>query len=381
MEISDPKTRRAGRRRRLLGGAKWLLIALALWLAARLLAGIGWDDLAARLGEARWPLVGLALAALVLRYVAWAWRWRLAVVRLGPAPSLLQLFLMLMAATTVNHVTPGARLIGGVLRGRYLARGVRGGGGGEISVGSAYGSVLYDQIVHQVAVVAISVAALVAAALAVGRVATAALIAGVAAVAGGAIALWLRRRVSNGFGARDTNPRREGRLARFLAERAARAVGRTRRLFDHGREAVDAVARLLGDGRLALGAAVAGLVIVLLNGLAQWVVFAALGSAPNFLVVLAVVAVGTAAGIALGTPGGAGTTEATMIAAFAALGVDHLAATAATLLYRGLYYASLFAVGGVALVGFEGFGGRRARAVGLAPAVPVAPSPPVSAEP
>jgi uncharacterized protein (TIRG00374 family) len=369
--------------RRLRQALKWLLIALALWLVARLLADLGWRDLAARVGDARWSLLAVAVAALVLRYVAWAWRWRLAAIRVAPAPSLPRMLLMLMAAATVNHVTPGARVLGGVLRGRYLARSVGGGSGG--GVGRAFGSVLYDQIVHQAAMTAISVAALIAAALAVGRLEAAAVLAAGALLAVGAIVVWLRRRTANGGAG--VGVQREGRIARFLAERAARAAGRTRRLIDYGREAVDTVARLLGDRRLALEAAALGLAISLLNGFAQWVVFAALGAAPNLFVVLAVVAVGTAAGIALGTPGGAGTTEAAMIAAFTAFGVDRLDATAATLLYRGLHYASLLAIGGAALVGYEGFPGRRAPTAEATPptsppqVLPRSSSSAVSAEP
>jgi uncharacterized membrane protein YbhN (UPF0104 family) len=55
----------------------------------------------------------------------------------------------------------------------------------------------------------------------------------------------------------------------------------------------------------------------------------------------------------MGTPGGIGTTEATMVAAYVALGVDQVSAGAATLLFRGLHYALVIAVGGPALVGFE----------------------------
>ena len=128
------------------------------------------------------------------------------------------------------------------------------------------------------------------------------------------------------------------------------------------------MAGLFGDRRLSFAAAALGLAFALLNALAQWTVFAALGVAPNFFVVMAVVALGTAAGIALGTPGGAGASEAAMIAAFAALGVDRVDATAATLLYRALHYASVLAVGAPALIYLEGRrGGARAT---VAPPVP-----------
>jgi uncharacterized protein (TIRG00374 family) len=82
-----------------------------------------------------------------------------------------------------------------------------------------------------------------------------------------------------------------------------------------------------------------------LNILAQWFVFHALGVDVNPLVLLAGVALGNAAGMLTGTPGGLGTTEAAMVGSFVMMGMDRVDATAGTLLYRGLHYASILAIG------------------------------------
>ena len=103
--------------------------------------------------------------------------------------------------------------------------------------------------------------------------------------------------------------------------------------------------KLLSVGPLRLPAAVLGVIYFLVNATAQWAMFVAIGAPVNPFVVLAVVAVGTAAGTLSGAPGGLGATELAMMASFKALGVDEVTAAAGTLLYRGLHYASVLAIG------------------------------------
>jgi uncharacterized protein (TIRG00374 family) len=93
-----------------------------------------------------------------------------------------------------------------------------------------------------------------------------------------------------------------------------------------------------------------GVAFFLLNVLAQWVIFAGLDSQVSLLTVAITVALGAAAGQLTGTPGGAATTEAAMIACFVALGVDRVDAVAATLLYRGLHYGLIMILGVPALL-------------------------------
>ena len=361
----------ASRRRRwLVNAAKLALLALALWLAWRLLEELAWEDLAARMEAARRPWLAAALVALTLRFVIWDQRWRRAIVRVGPLPPRSLSLAALLSAATVNSVTPTARVLGGVMRARYLSKAV-----GE-PMGRAYGSVLFDQLAHQVVIGGVTWLSLIAAAAVSGRGELALGLAAALAAAGAVFALWLRRRRSgsgNGGGSGS-----EGALVRWLAERVAGRgaeaaagedstesgsesggelmageVGRLTRLVAHGREAVGVVRKLLADRRLRAEVVLLGIAFFLVNASAQWMVFEALGADVAFIVVLAVVALGAMAGVAVGTPGGLGGAEAAMIASFTAFGVAPLDAAAGSLLYRALHFVVILGLGTPSLVWLE----------------------------
>lgn len=343
-EATGPSARRSALRaplRKLAGPLlRWALLALAIGLAVHLLADLEWRQLADRLAGADRAWIVAAVVLLVARFVVWAWRWRLAIARLEsePPPGMAPLFNMIMASAMVNHVTPAARVVGGVLRGRYLA------GHTGRSIGRAYGGVLYDQLLHQVTMGVVTALGVIAAAVAVGQPEVAAAVAvGTVAVGGVGGVAWSRWRDRDGL----------SWLASRLAERADNG-SRARRALAHGSEAVDALETLLEDGRLAAAVFALGALYAVVNAGAQWAVFRSLGHQPEFLVVLAVVAVGTAAGALVGTPGGLGAAEAALIGGFVAFGVDEVEATAATLLYRGLHFLVVFGVGGASLIGLEG---------------------------
>lgn len=377
-ETPAPPSRR---RRWAVNAAKLVLLALALWLTWRLLAGLAWEDLAARMEAARRPWLAAALVALTVRFVIWDQRWRRAILRVGPLPPRRLSFASLLSAAAVNTVTPTARLLGGVMRARHLAKAV-----GQ-PMGRAYGSVLFDQLAHQVVIGGITWLSLIAAAAVTGKANLAvALTAGLALTAA-AFALWLRRR-RNGNGG-------EGTLVRWLAERVAGRdadeagaltghrqaegeaageaaggriasgeaaggePGRLTRLVAHGREAVGVVRRLLADRRLRVEVVLLGLAFFLVNASAQWMVFEALGADVSFVVVLAVVALGAMAGVAVGTPGGLGGAEAAMIASFTAFGVAPLDAAAGALLYRAIHFVVILGLGAPSLVWLEMRLGRR----------------------
>ncbi len=311
---------------------------LALWLTWRLLAGIDWADLGHRMAEARWEFLVLGVVLLLARYAAWDWRFRLAsaqAVDHSPGPVLG--FFVLMASAALNLITPSARLIGGLMRARYFARST------GRSFGLLYGVVLFDQVAHHTVMISATWIAVIATAFFLGRtllgaVALAALLAAVGTL------VWLSRR----SGSFEANP-----LVRLLARRAERAEGKMQRLYAHGHEAVGVFVHLLANGRLRVQAILIGTLYVVLNFGAQWLLFLALGEKVHPLVVFAGVSLGTAAGTLTGTPGGLGTTEAAMVASFAAFGVDRVDAAAGTLLYRGLHYAAVLAVGLPALALLE----------------------------
>lgn len=325
----------------LLRRASWigkLLILLAsAYLTWRIVAEVGSSSIASRLAAANRAALVIAFLLLAARFVAWDLRWRTALRRIAAPMREGRTFLALTASALINLVTPTARLLGGFMRARYMARSENG------SYGFWLGSVLFDQVAHQVVMVASGVVALGVTAVVVGRPEVAV---GIFSVLAGVTALlwrWGRRRGSAGVDA----------VARFCAGRAARADGRMQRFFSHGQEAAEVFRRLAADAALRREVVLLGLLFVVLNVFAQWTVFLALGTSPDLWIVAVAVLVGTGAGMLFGTPGGVGATEAAMIACYAIFGVAQLPATAATLLYRGLHYAVVLATGLPAFVYLE----------------------------
>ena len=321
------------------------ITVLALWLTWRLISDIRWSDLAGRVEHASWWLLGPGLLFLVGRYLLWDLRFRLAAqAAVDRSPRAALGFAVLMASAALNLITPSARLIGGLMRARYFARHL------ARPFGMIYGVVLYDQVAHHTVMTTCTWLAVIVAAPLFGHpwLGTAAAVALAAVVT--VIVVWTRRSPSL----------MENPLVRFLARGAEKAEGRMQRLYAHGHEAVGIFVRLLGQGRLHGSAALLGLGFFVLNLLSQWLVFRALGIDASALVVFAGVALGNAAGMLTGTPGGLGTTEAAMVGSFVAMGMGREDALAGTLLYRGLHYASILGIGLPALLALElKLGGRK----------------------
>jgi uncharacterized protein (TIRG00374 family) len=314
------------------------ITVLALWLTWRLLKGIEWSVLEERLEEANWYYLVPGLILMTGRYVLWEARISAASwLAIGRRPKGGLAFWVLLASAALNLITPSARLIGGLMRARYLARGL------ARPFGQVYGVVLYDQVAHQAVMSGCTWLAVIVAAPGLGYAWLGVLAAAVLAALIVGLALWSRKSRSL-----MKNP-----LVLFLAKRAAKAEGRTQRLYAHGHEAVGVFVRLLGQKRLHGLAAVLGSCFFLTNILAQWCVFRSLDMDVAPLVILVGVALGNAAGMLTGTPGGLGTTEAAMVASFTAMGMDRVDAAAGTLLYRALHYLSILGLGVPALLVLE----------------------------
>lgn len=314
-----------------------ILLLAAIWFTWRLVANLDWRDLTHRAAGASLPLLGLALACLVGSYLFWDHRIALATGRaVEVRPRVGLSFFVLYASAALNLITPSARVMGGPLRARYVA------GATGKPFAPLYGVILYDQLAHYVVMTFWNGLALVAVAWILGRPGLGAgALAACAVLAVAAVVL----------GSRAGN----GSLAGFFARRAERASegGRGERLYSHGREAARTLETLVAERRLRLPAVLLGSGFFLVSVLAQWLIFAALGRPESFWVVMPVVALGASAGMFTGTPGGVGTTEAAMVSLFGALGVDPGGAAAATLLFRGLHYASILALGIPALIALE----------------------------
>lgn len=305
-----------------------------LWRAVRL---VGWRELwhLLRAADPTWTVVGVGL--LVGRYLVCTLRWRLALRYLGPLPSAWHSFLSVVGGICANNLTPTLP-VGGLVRARLDA------GRGDRTFGTVYGAVLFDQIAHHVVITLNGCVAILGAALWYGRPALAAAGAAALLLAAALVSSWFRR----------LDGERVERITGWLdRRRAARGEGRLQALHEHGSAALRVVQRLLEESWLRRSALLLGLVFVALNTLAQWAFFHALGRPVDLLTVWVAVTIGVMTGYFTGTPGGVGTTEAGMVIALSAMGVPELDAAAATLLYRGLHYVVMLALGLPALVILE----------------------------
>lgn len=295
-------------------------------------------ELLRRLAAARLPLVLGAVILLMSRGVLLASRWMLCLALLHRRFSRAFVLTAQLAAIFANHVTPTARLLGGVLRARYFGRRY------DTPFVDAYATVFLDQTTHQVVQALLTWVMLAALAWHASAEALATgLGVGLLILIAGLWAWWGRRSVLT-----------DSSLAQWI-----RAVIERRGFLATATGAILETLRLgLADRRLQLRLAGLAVAVLAVGAMAQWLVFLSLGSTVSPWVVTAVVTVGIAAGVLSGTPGGIATTEAAMIGGFVALGVEEIAATAATLLYRGLHYLVVSTLGLPALLYCEGSLGR-----------------------
>ena len=314
------------------------VFAAAAYLVHRLVAAVGWREVGERLAEADPGIVALAVVCLVGQLTLWAARQRLSIRRILETPPGWTIFLALIATAAANFLLPFARLLGGLLRARYLSR---------TSTPLApkrvyYGAVLFDQAVHLLVMGSVTVVGLVGGAAALGRERLAlGLTAGLAVVL---LAVWwsVRRRTRGG-------------LVRFLERRAERQQGLVGKLLAGSETAARVFFELAGSRSLWVRTVALGAGLFAFVAAAQWTVFRALGTEIEPLVVVATVALGLTAGVLLGTPGGLGTAEATMIGLYIAFGVDRVDAASAVLLFRGLQFAVVLGLGLPAMAALEGY--------------------------
>jgi uncharacterized protein (TIRG00374 family) len=129
--------------------------------------------------------------------------------------------------------------------------------------------------------------------------------------------------------------------------------------------------------------AATGILIFALNVAAQSLVFESLGTHVPAAAVTAAVALGLAAGLLTGTPGGVATTEAAMVGLYVILGISDVEATAGVLLYRGMHYLLVLTLGVPSLFYCGGQTRRRAnlRSELAEEAPPGSETPPVGSPP
>ena len=317
--------------RRLIG---LVILAAAIYLVHRLVSAVGWEEVRERLGDASLPALAVAALLLVLQLTLWSIRQWVGVRRVTATPPAWAVFLSLVATAAANYMIPFARLVGGLLRARYLSRASR----PRTPKRIYYGTVLFDQTAHLAVMGAFTLVGLVAGAALLGRPVLAVAIALGLVAAAAVVTFWIRHRASGEGGT-------VAAFIRFLERRADRQGGMARSFFAGSETAAKIYVRLLGSGSLWRLSAVIGLGVFVSVAAAQWVVFYALGDPIDPLLVVTTLAIGLTAGVLLGTPGGLGTTEATMIALYGALGVDPVDAASAVLLFRGIQFAVVLGLG------------------------------------
>jgi uncharacterized protein (TIRG00374 family) len=314
------------------------VIALAIILIARVAANISWTDLRREISEARPGPLATGFLFLLARWWIWQYRWSLALGEIGERTRARRRFAALSASILVNHVTPTARVLGGVVRTRYLS----GRWGGPFS--KVYAAVLFDQLVHHAVIGLFTWLAFIGGAWVFGRPRLA---------VGAALTLIVVALIVGRKAGRVEPVDPELGLGAPLLSGARKRVERLAPFLDHGRETLRIVRRLFRTRRLVVRSAAWSAGVFIASAIAQWCLFLALGTDIGPIKVAAIVGLGGFAGALMGTPGGIGSTEAAMITGFVAVGVSRLDAVTAVLLFRGLHYALVFGCGIPSLAALE----------------------------
>jgi undecaprenyl-diphosphatase len=299
--------------------------------------GEDFRDVGSRLRRASPIAVAAAVGFVLLHLFLWAYRWKLAIRRIDPTPRRRVIYAALAAAASVNLVAPFARVLGGLLRARYLARAGRG------TLGQFLGVVLFDQWMHAVVMGLLTLSALIFSA-AVGQQYVLAASLGVGVLLTASLLHFRSLR----------SERDPSAWARGFAEGSWSGRWPLRALRHHGEDTLATFSQLLADDRLRIASWGLGLLVFASAASAQAAAFWALGETPRPLVVCVTVALSSAVATLAATPGGVGVTEASMVALFVWLGVDRVTAVAAALLYRSIYYAVVLATGLPSLMALEG---------------------------
>lgn len=342
METSLPHTTgppRAPRRKLVRRAVQVAIAILGVTLAWRMVQSLSWEELSLRVRQAQPALLASASALLLARWYFWQERWRASLVRVGDDGGFLRRSSALMASIFVNHVA--LRFFGGVLRGRYMAA------GRAEDFPRQYGIVLFDQLMHQLATTVYTWLTIAYVFFALGFD-----VLGWAAIVSLTALLVIVPFVVG----------REGWLRR-ISHRIGETASRSQRfhgLVQRGSEIPRIVAKLLASIPHVTYTAVLTWLYIAANILAQWLLFRAIGADVPLLVVAAVLGIGSVVGTLTGLPGGLGPMEAALIAGYDLMGIGRLEAVAGTLLYRGLHYVLVLAIGLPSLVTVE-LGLERAR--------------------
>ena len=347
LEIEARENRVSDFRRALLKAViRLIVVAVVFFFIWRFFDQLGWDELARRVRQANKSLVILASACIAMRFGLIYLRWSMVLELLKLPLSHVIGWTALMTGVLLNHVTPAARLLGGIVRARGLAKIY------QTSFSSIYATILVEQVGNQLVQTFLMWLSVIPFVWTLGWHRTAFAIALVPpiAIVGGLIWRNLHGR-----------PFDISQWSSFIGRRLQTQLRKWGPLRDGGRRIAEIFRAAFSDVNLQIRLAVCGIGIVVSNVLALWLVLESLGIQVGFLYVFATVSLGLAAGLITGTPGGFATTEAAMIALLVTLGVEEIDAAAGVVLYRGLHYSMVLVVGGLSALAFELTVARRSR--------------------
>ncbi len=311
-----------------------LVSLLALWFLWRVLSDVGLQALSSRIRGANLALIAAALALTVARYLTLAVRWEILARREAPV-GLRQITPVLMAGTFLALVTPALRIAGPILRAYYLSKET------GRSRAAVYGTIVADQAANfSIFAVVAAVTGVLVSTPGTGRITLAGGVAMLAALTGGLSAGYLMlKQVHTG------RPSRAGLLARAVLGSGSAGDWR-RRLLAWWEDLARALARaVVGSGSWWPALFLSGVAYAMVTS-AQVLAFGAVGARVDFVTAAFCIAAAGAVQLLLTAPNGPGVTEASLIGAFMALGLDGESAAAGVLLARLINYGVLLPWGG-----------------------------------
>jgi len=313
-----------------------LVALLAVWFLWKVLGDEGLRQVADRLLSLNLTLTLAAVALTVIRYLTLAFRWELLARREAPV-GLAQITPVLMAGNFLSLVTPAVRVAGPILRAYYLSK--------ETGRPRArfYGTIVADQVSNFSIYAAVLAPACVAVTLPGRPGFSFTVAAGLLAALTTGLYLCYRMLLAVEQG-------RPSLIHRVLGATLGRpdAGGWRGRFITWWEELLHSLAGAVIGARAWWPAFMVSALSYAITVAIQILSFEATGTHVGIAQVCFAISGAGFAQILLAAPGGAGVTEASLVAVFLATGVDAGSATAGVFLARLINYAVVAPWGGVA---------------------------------
>ena len=313
-----------------------LVVLLALWFLWRVLGDEGLRKVGDRLLSLNITLAIAAVVLTIIRYFTLAFRWELLARREAPV-GLSQITPVLMAGNFLSLVTPAVRIAGPILRAYYLSK--------ETGRPRArfYGTIVADQVSNFAIYAAVLAPACVAVTLPGRPAFTFTLAAGLLAALTSGLYLCYRMLLAVEHG-------RPSLIHKILGATLGRSdrIGWRGRFIRWWEELLHSLAGAVIGAKAWWPALMVSALSYAITVAIQMLSFEATGTHVGIAQVCFAISGAGFAQILLAAPGGAGVTEASLVAVFLATGVDAESATAGVFLARLINYAVVAPWGGVA---------------------------------